>query len=185
MSCAKTAEPIDLPFGCGLGRAKRSTNSIVFVRWRQRAVMGGYTATWRIRLNRPTAAAMRPYVKLLRPLVIIIKPQRSTMYDVVRRCGLLLQTEERGRSVGLSVTIVSPAKKGLNRSRCPFDYGLGWVQGSIIRWGSHWRNLANTIESSMCGGAMRPFCQMTLTTCYQLHTEVMLKVGLSGRREVL
>jgi len=27
-------------------------------------------ATWRIRLNRPCAAAMRPYVKLLWPLVI-------------------------------------------------------------------------------------------------------------------
>jgi len=26
-------------------------------------------ATWRIRLNRPCAATMRPYVKLLRPLV--------------------------------------------------------------------------------------------------------------------
>jgi len=23
---------------------------------------------------------------------------------------------------------------------------------SIIRWGAHWRNLANTIEPSMCGG---------------------------------
>jgi len=29
-------------------------------------------ATWRIRLNHPCAAAMRPYVKLLWPLVIII-----------------------------------------------------------------------------------------------------------------
>jgi len=28
-------------------------------------------ATWRIRLNRPCAAAMRPYVKLLWPLVIV------------------------------------------------------------------------------------------------------------------
>jgi len=28
----------------------------------------------------------------------------------VHRCGLLLQTKERGLSVGLSVTIVSPAK---------------------------------------------------------------------------
>jgi len=27
-------------------------------------------ATWRIRLSRPYAAAMRPYVKLLRPLVL-------------------------------------------------------------------------------------------------------------------
>jgi len=30
-------------------------------------------AIWRIRLNRPRAAPMRPYVKLLRPLVIIYR----------------------------------------------------------------------------------------------------------------
>jgi len=29
-------------------------------------------ATWRIRLNHPCAAAKRPYVKLLRPLLIFI-----------------------------------------------------------------------------------------------------------------
>jgi len=29
---------------------------------------------------------------------------------------------------------------------------------------AHWRNLAHTIEPSMCG-AMRPFCQITLTAC--------------------
>jgi len=78
---------------------------------------------------------MRPYVKLLRPLVIIIKPQSSTMYDVVCRCGLLLQTEKRGRSVGLSVMTVSPAKKAEPIEMPLGTYGLGWVQGSIIRWG--------------------------------------------------
>jgi len=46
--------------------------SIVFARWRQSAHMGGHIgATWRIRLNRLSAAAMRSYVKLLWPLVII------------------------------------------------------------------------------------------------------------------
>ena len=49
----------------------------------------------------------------------------------VPRCGLLLQTESRGLYVGLSVAIVSPAKKRLNRSRCRFRYGLGRAQGSI------------------------------------------------------
>jgi len=39
------------------------------------------------------AAAMQPYVKLLRPLTII-KPHRSTTYH-----GLLLPTEYRGLSV--------------------------------------------------------------------------------------
>jgi len=51
---------------CGLGWAKGSTSSIVFARWRQCAYMGGHIgATWRIRLNRSSVAAMRSYVKLL------------------------------------------------------------------------------------------------------------------------
>jgi len=46
--------------GCGLGWTKRSTSSIIFARWWQCAHMGGHIgATWRIRLNRPSAAAMR------------------------------------------------------------------------------------------------------------------------------
>jgi len=36
----------------------------------------------------------------------IFRPRRST----IRRCGLLLQAEWHGLSVGLSVTIVRPAK---------------------------------------------------------------------------
>jgi len=56
--------------GCGLGWAEGSTSSIVFARWRQCPHMGRYIgATWRIRLNRPSAAAMRSCVKLLWPLV--------------------------------------------------------------------------------------------------------------------
>jgi len=71
--------------GCGLGWTEWSTNSIVFARWRlksrrirqvapmcPRERLGEHIgATWRIRLNRLYAAAMRPYVKLLWPLVII------------------------------------------------------------------------------------------------------------------
>jgi len=34
--------------------------------------LGRIGATWRIRLNHPSAAAMRPYVKLLRLLVITV-----------------------------------------------------------------------------------------------------------------
>ena len=56
--------------GCGLDWAKGCTSSIVFARWRQCALMGGHiAATWRIRLNYPSTAAMR-LVKLLWPLVI-------------------------------------------------------------------------------------------------------------------
>jgi len=37
-------------------------------------------------------------------------------------------------SVVRSVTLVSPAKRP-NWSRCRFGWGLGWAQGTIIRWG--------------------------------------------------
>jgi len=47
VSCTKTAEPIDLLFGCGLGCAKEAHP---FNRIRHVAPM---CTTWRIRLNRP------------------------------------------------------------------------------------------------------------------------------------
>ena len=57
--CAKTAEPIDLPFGLWtlvvLGRRKHKLNHI-----RQVAPIG---ITWGIQLNCPSVVAMRPYVK--------------------------------------------------------------------------------------------------------------------------
>jgi len=56
--------------GCGLGCAEGSISPIVFARWRQCALPCGHIgATWQIRLNRPSAVAMRSYVKLLWPLV--------------------------------------------------------------------------------------------------------------------
>ena len=52
VSRAKTAELIEMPFGIGLG-------------WAQGSIAGVRTgATWRIPLNRPCAAAMRPVVEL-------------------------------------------------------------------------------------------------------------------------
>jgi len=65
-SGATTAEPIDLPFGAddSVGRRKQKFNHIRQVA--PIAHMGGHIgATWRIELNRPSAAAMRSYVKLL------------------------------------------------------------------------------------------------------------------------
>jgi len=42
--------------GCGLRWVKGSTSSVVLARWRQCVHMGGHAgATWRIRLNRPSA----------------------------------------------------------------------------------------------------------------------------------
>jgi len=46
-------------------------------------------ATWRIRLNEPSAAAMRPYVELLWPLVVKIAShldQQLSRDDVTRGC---------------------------------------------------------------------------------------------------
>jgi len=47
--------------------------------------------------------------------------------------------------------------------RCRLGCGLGWAQGSIIRWDARWRHLANTTEPSMCGGDVAS-CQTILTT---------------------
>ena len=55
MSCAKTAELIEMPFAVWnrVGPRKRVLDGRVHI-----------GATWRIQSNRPCAAAMRPYVKL-------------------------------------------------------------------------------------------------------------------------
>jgi len=91
VSCEKTAEPIDLPFG-------------------------HISATWTIRLNRLSAAAMLPYVNYFNQLLLLWLGRIA-----VRRCGLLLQTKWRGLSVGLSRSWA--LQKSL---RC----GLG-----VVRWG--------------------------------------------------
>jgi len=60
-------------FGCGLGWAEGSTSSIVFTMWHQCALMGGHIgATWRIQLNRPSAAAMHKYFDHLLYLITSI-----------------------------------------------------------------------------------------------------------------
>ena len=55
-SPAKMDEPIEMLFGTGQTRVSHES------------IIG---ATWRIRFNDPCAVAMWPYVKLLKPLVII------------------------------------------------------------------------------------------------------------------
>ena len=56
VSPAKTAEPIAIPLGCESSGPNEPCRLLDGVH---------IGATWRIRLNRPCAAAMRPYVKLL------------------------------------------------------------------------------------------------------------------------
>jgi len=51
----------------------------VFARWRQCALMWGHIgATWRIRLNRPSAAAMRSHFKLLWPSLVSVSYRAVT-----------------------------------------------------------------------------------------------------------
>jgi len=61
VSCAKPAQPIVMPFGIWTRVGPR------------KHVLGAVHtgATWRIPPNRPCAAAMRPVVNLLRPLVVL------------------------------------------------------------------------------------------------------------------
>ena len=78
---ARVAWPVGLSvrsicrLGCGLGLAEASTSSIAFARCCQCALMGEHIGASRpIRSNHLSAAAMRPYVKLLSPLVVMIIP---------------------------------------------------------------------------------------------------------------
>jgi len=62
---------------CGLEWAEGSTSSVVFARWRQCAHLGG-----QIPVNRPSAAEMRSYVKLLWPLVETLPAFRNIAGDM-------------------------------------------------------------------------------------------------------
>ena len=63
----------------------------------------------------------------------------------------------------------SAVQKRLNRSRCPWcmDCGGSSKEACVRRLevSTHWRNLANTIEPSVCGGDAA-LCQIALTTCF-------------------
>jgi len=117
--------------GCALGRAVGGTSSIVFARWHQYTLMGGHIgAAWRIQLNHPSAAVMRPYVKLLWPfvvVVVIIRPHRSTLcVDVAYCCGpsLLVRLSRE------------PCKNGCTYQDSIWVEDLGGPKKPCIRWGS-------------------------------------------------
>ena len=76
------AEPIEMPLGLWtqVGRRKHKFNCICQV-----APMCSHNGAWRIRFNRPSAAAMRPYVKWLWPLVLC---------TVIHRCCLLWKIQQ-------------------------------------------------------------------------------------------
>jgi len=66
-------------------------------------------------------------------------------------CARAILRGGKGRHI-LKYRDLSPwaVQKRLNRSRCRLGYGRRWAE-EACRW-AHWRNLANTIEPSMCGG---------------------------------
>ena len=80
--------------------------------------------------------------------------------------------------------IVSPAKR-LNRSRWPLGYGLRLTQGTMCETGIQIPIERGNFEGGkgahckvqgtpfMCGGDAA-FCQITLTTCYDLATPLIL-----------
>jgi len=40
----------------------------------------------------------------------------------------------------------------MNPLKCGLGSGLGWAKVSMYQMGTHWRNLANTIQPSVFGG---------------------------------
>jgi len=72
----------------------------------------------------------------------------------------------KGFVVMYSNTAVSCAKMAE-----PIDMLFGlWTRVGpgkhVLRWGTHWRHMANTTEPSVCGGDAS-FCQIALITCIE------------------
>jgi len=95
MSCAKTAEPIDLRFGLWtrVGRRKYKFSRVCQVapmcrHWRH------VGAIWRIQLYHPSVAVMQPYVKLHWPF--LLSPCVADVDIIFLPCGFYLY----GRPMG-------------------------------------------------------------------------------------
>ena len=140
VSPAKTAEPIEMPFELW-----------TWVRRRKHVLHGGHIdTTWWIRLNRPCAAAMRPYVKLLWQLVIIRLHRSITCHAAY--CYRLSSVVCRSLclSVNLLVTPVSPTKT-IAPIEMPFELRTRVGPGNHVLdggpdphgkgqyWGGKWR----------------------------------------------
>jgi len=98
---------------CGLGWAEGSTNSIVFVRWHQ------------CTRRHSTLSCAKTAELIDLPFGLLTRVcQRKHEFNRVRQVALM----------------------------CPHGR-------------AHWHHLANTTESTICGGDM-VLCQITLTTCY-------------------
>jgi len=67
--------------------------------------------------------------------------------------------------VGIYHTLREPCNKQLKKWDAVWELDSDKSKEAYITWGAQWRNLANTIEPSMCGGDA-VCCQITLATCY-------------------
>jgi len=97
MSCAETAEPIDLPFELWIRVGQRKHE---FSRIHQMAPICTISVVkhwWWIRLSHPSAAVIRSYVKLLWPLIIgcpclskSLKSYKNENFSTLLRIVLIL-----------------------------------------------------------------------------------------------
>jgi len=83
----------------------------------------------------------------------IIRPHRNTTY-VVRPIVTDPIAWSVCQSVCLSVALSQSwaLQKGWTDRDAVWVVHSDWPKEPCVRWGAHWRNLANTIEPSMCGG---------------------------------
>jgi len=109
------AEPIEMPFGlCGLWTRARPRKHVfdgVHIR-----------AAWRIRLNRPCAAAMRSFVKLLCQVVVIIldstgvrcqsiKQRLPRRVQLVHRCFISAAFSQCARRFSVHTQSLHPSSR--------------------------------------------------------------------------
>ena len=90
-------------------------------------------ATWQIRLNDPCAAAMRPYVRLLWPHVVIIRPHTSgvarNFRQGVRQSAAFLSVHSR--SAALTKIFAHP----LNFTRRPIHWEITYQKNYVFYTG--------------------------------------------------
>jgi len=76
------------------------------------------------------------------------------------------QIEQRSHSIRRTVTC-----NGRPKTAEPIEMAFGVCtlvgrRKHALDGGAHCRNLTITIEPNICGGDGRPFCQVTMTTCF-------------------
>jgi len=102
------------------------------------------------------------------PSGILIHPSVWTQYTN------FTDRQDRQRSDSIGRTVLGRPKRQ-NRSRFRMGCGLGYGPQK-----AHWRILARIPLNRLCAAAMRPFCQITLTTCYYHYNLLRYRLTDSG-----